>query len=166
MASKIVRYTPPELTREQSLEGVRLASFRRRFAAFGVDMTIVAIVFMAVTLLLLPWLIRNGWYDPEGQLNLRLSFDNWYSLILIVLYFALGHYWGNGKTLGKRLFRIRVISTKNVRLRLWNCVQRALGYGASTLTGLGFFQVIWKPDRRAAHDIMTETIVVDERPIT
>ena len=132
--------------------------------AFGL-MAIVAVVFMTLTLVLLPWLIRNGWFDPDGQLNLRLSFDNWYSLILIVLYFAVSHFWGNGQTLSKRLFRIRVVSTERARLTFWNCVQRALGYGASTLTGLGFFQVMWKPNRRAAHDIMTETIVIDERPL-
>jgi len=148
MAKPPVLYSPPVLTREHALEGIRLASFRRRLAAYVIDFVLVSAIFMGITLLALPWLIRNGYLEFDGQLNLNLSFENWYSLIIIVLYFSLSHYWGKGRTIGKKLLKIRVISTRYEKLGLWNCIQRALAYGASTLTGLGFFQVMWKPNRR------------------
>ena len=166
MAARIVLYTPPDTMRESALEGVRLASFRRRLGAFAIDMFIVAAIFMAGTILLGPLLARFGLFDPDQDLTLRLDFSNWYSVILLAVYFSLSHWLGKGRTLGKRLLRLRVVSLRDQELHFWHCVERALGYGASALeAGMGFFQVIWKADRRATHDRIADTIVIDERPI-
>lgn len=166
MSRNLVRYQAPELKREHELEGVRLASFRRRLAAFSIDMLVVAFIFMAGVIVLGPLLAKWGVVNPDDDINIRLGFGNWYSVILIAFYFSLSHFFGRGRTLGKRLFKLRVVSLRHNQLGFWHCIERALGYGASALeAGFGFFQVLWKPDRRATHDRIADTIVVDERPI-
>lgn len=67
----------------------------------------------------------------------------------------------NGPTPGKRLLRIRVLSLTHQRITLWQSIERALGYGASTLeAGFGFLQYFLYPDHRCIHDRIAETIVV------
>jgi uncharacterized RDD family membrane protein YckC len=95
---------------------------------------------------------------------LQLSFfENWYSVAWLVAYFGLANWIGNGATPGKRLFRIRAVSLAHERMDLWHSIERALGYGASTLEfGFGFLQFFIHPNRRTVHDRIGETIVVTE----
>jgi len=66
-----------------------------------------------------------------------------------------------GKTLGKRLLRIRVVSLSHEHLTLWQCVERALGYGFSSLEGgFGFLQYFLHPNRQTLHDRIAETVVL------
>ena len=102
---------------------------------------------------------------PFGQSNeeIDFNFENWYSLIATVVYFGLSTYFGNGKTLGKKLLKIRVVSITHHQMTLWQSIERALGYGASILEGgFGFVQFFINPNRRTVHDRIAETIVVDE----
>ena len=72
-------------------------------------------------------------------------------LIAPILYFGLFTYWGNGRTPGKRLLGIRVVSLVHERMNLWHSIERALGYGAATLEfGFGFLQFFLHPYRRTA----------------
>ena len=88
-------------------------------------------------------------------------FHNWYSVLYLVLFYGLSVYIGNGKTLGKALLHIRVVSLVHRRMTLWHSFERALGYGASALElGFGFFQYFIHPNRRTVHDRIAETIVV------
>jgi len=98
----------------------------------------------------------------KGNVHLELNFfENWYSIVYLVLFFGLSMYIGNGKTIGKRLLHIRVVSLVHRRMSLWHSVERALGYGASALElGFGFLQYFIHPNRRTVHDRITETIVV------
>ena len=69
-----------------------------------------------------------------------------------------------GRTVGKRVMGLRVVSTAHERLTLWQCIERALGYGASALEGgFGFIQYFIHPNHRTVHDRIAETIVVTER---
>jgi len=80
------------------------------------------------------------------------------------LFFAASLYLGKGRTIGKRIMRIRVLSLVHDRVSLWHSVERALGYGASALeAGFGFLQYFIHPNRRTVHDRIAETIVVKER---
>jgi hypothetical protein len=50
------------------------------------------------------------------------------------------------------------------RLGLWHCIERSLGYIASTLeAGLGFLQVFWNPNKMTLHDKIGETVVINIR---
>jgi uncharacterized RDD family membrane protein YckC len=114
-------------------------------------------------------LIHHGEeHSPEsqpGSTNFKINFfGNWYSVLYLTLFFGLSNYFGNGRTLGKRLVGIRVVSLVHRRLSFWHSFERALGYGASTLEfGFGFFQYFIHPNQRTVHDRIAETIVVRER---
>jgi len=107
---------------------------------------------------------RFGLVELKQDILLRFTFfEDWYSIVWLVLYFALVTYFGRGQTVGKRLCRIRVVSLTHEHLGFWHAVERAPGYGASALEGeFGFFQYFLRPDRRTVHDRIAETIVVKE----
>ncbi len=165
-------YQAHETDRMRELDGVELAPFRNRALAFAVDLGLGAVLFISLFALVL--LIASGhvtlrWGPPgarEGTLHLNF-FKNWFSIVWWVFYFGLATYVGNGRTLGKWLMRIRVVSLVHKRLGLWDSIERALGYGASALEfGFGFAQYFVHPNRRTVHDRIAETIVVTERSLS
>jgi uncharacterized RDD family membrane protein YckC len=175
------RYDAHETDRMRALHGCQLASFQRRVAAFLLDLLVGAILFFALFVAIA--YIRNGSItfhvsgirvsgmehapDPGAanrDVNVRLTFfENGAGILWWVLYFGLGTYAGKGRTPGKWLMNIRVVSLVHDRLTLWQSVERALGYGASALEfGFGFAQYFVHPNRRTVHDRIAETIVVAE----
>ena len=80
------------------------------------------------------------------------------------LYFSVFTAWFHGQTLGKILFRIRVVKIDGGEISLWESFERYGGYSAGLATGLmGFLQVTWDPNRQAIHDKISETVVLDLR---
>jgi uncharacterized RDD family membrane protein YckC len=70
-----------------------------------------------------------------------------------------------GRSVGKAVFRIRIVRLDGNRLKLWDCFARAGGYGASAATlMLGFLESIWHPNRQAIHDKIASTVVVRGAP--
>ena len=85
-------------------------------------------------------------------------------VLVPILYFGILLWKGKGRTPGKRLLRIRVVSIVHRHLTFWHSVERALGYGAAALEGgFGFIQFFIHPYRRCAQDRLAETMVVTER---
>ena len=154
----------------RELEGAQLASFSRRAIAFALDLAIGWLLFIVVfvVVILISRVIVGARINPSSddavvQLNF---FKNWYSVLWWVLYFGLATYFGNGRTPGKRLLGIRVVSLVHGRLGLWHSIERALGYGASALElGFGFIQYFVHPNRRTVHDRIAETIVVLDKQL-
>jgi uncharacterized RDD family membrane protein YckC len=150
----------------RELDGVELASFSSRAIAFLIDFAIAGALFLSG---LVGFFKIANRYTPLGSnhehLNIELNFfENWYSIVYLVLFFGLSTYLGNGRTIGKRVMGIRVVSLVHHRMSLWHSIERALGYGASALEfGFGFLQFFIHPNRRTVHDRMAETIVIRER---
>jgi len=159
-------YSAHETERMHALHGRELASFGRRAAALTIDLVLAGALFMLIVVPAALALVKVGVWAPEGDVMFRLNFfNNWYSVIWLVVYFGLATYLGNGRTPGKRLMRIRVVSLVHERIGLWHSIERALGYGASALEfGFGFVQYFLHPNRRTVHDRIAETIVVADRP--
>ena len=156
------KYNGTESHRMQELHGLPLASFKSRAGAFYVDFLIAAFVCMPILVFGASLLQRIGLV--KGDLHLEFDFEHWYSIIPLVAYFSLSIYFGNGKTLGKRLMGIRVVSVVHEKIGFWLAVERALGYGASFLEfGFGFLQYFIDPNRRTVHDRIAETIVIQDR---
>jgi uncharacterized RDD family membrane protein YckC len=87
-----------------------------------------------------------------------------FDVLVPVLYFGILLWCGKGRTPGKRLLQIRVVSLMHRHITFWHSVERALGYGAAALEGgFGFVQFFIHPYRRCAQDRLAETIVVTER---
>jgi hypothetical protein len=79
------------------------------------------------------------------------------------LYLTITHAWWRGTSIGKKLFRIRVVMIDKRPLNWWLSFERAGGYAAGFATGLlGFAQVFWDPNRQAIHDKVSETIVIQD----
>jgi uncharacterized RDD family membrane protein YckC len=145
----------------QEVHGSPLASFWRRAAAFLMDIVVMSLLFVAIGSLLEPFLSRYGWMMRSSEGLVFALNANWYSIAWVVVYFGLATYFGRGKTPGKTLLGIRVVSLTHERLSLWHSLERALGYGASMLEfGFGFIQYFIHPNRRTVHDRIAETIVI------
>lgn len=176
-------YDPAVSARRRQLEGVPLASFRRRAVALGLDFALAGTLFLLLAFGALALLEKagspeeGGWTwkvlehvtektvkNGEEVQVLRLGFfSNLVSVVWLVLYFGLSLYWGKGRTLGKRWLGIRVLSLDHETISLWHSIERALAYGASALeAGFGFFQYFLDRNRRTVHDRIAETIVVRE----
>lgn len=79
------------------------------------------------------------------------------------LYLTITHAWWRGTTVGKKLFRIRVVMIDKRPLNWWLSFERVGGYAAGFATGLlGFAQIFWDPNRQAIHDKVSETIVIQD----
>jgi uncharacterized RDD family membrane protein YckC len=160
------RYNPQETRRMRELGGLELASFTSRAAAFLIDFLIAGALFLALLFAGAGLLNRFTSLGQDNRhVNIELNFfENWYSIVYLVLFFGLSVYLGNGRTIGKRVMGIRVVSIVHHRLGLWHSIERALGYGASALEfGFGFVQYFIHPNRRTVHDRMAETIVIREK---
>lgn len=162
--TKSATFHEPSATWTTARVGMPLAPFMRRALALFLDFIIAGITFLIVTVGGGTLLMRIGLLTVEHDIKLEFKFyENWYSIIWLVLYFALGSYFGKGQTIGKKICGIRILSLVHERLSFWHALERALGYGASALEGgFGFFQYFLRPDRRTVHDRIAETIVVME----
>jgi uncharacterized RDD family membrane protein YckC len=151
----------------KQLSGVRLATFSSRAAALLIDFMLASLLFltvMAALILTAKYIPAVRDWDASHDVHIELNFfDNWYSIAYLAMFFGLSLYWGHGRTIGKRLMKLRVISLHHDHLSLWTCIERALGYGASALElGFGFVQYFIHPNHQTVHDRIAETIVVCE----
>lgn len=81
------------------------------------------------------------------------------------LYFTATTAMWQGRTAGKRLFGIRVISLTGKPIGWWASFERFGGYAAGFATGLlGFLQIYWDDNRQAIHDKIAVTAVVRDLP--
>jgi uncharacterized RDD family membrane protein YckC len=155
-------FDPHESARADALAGVPLASFGRRFAAFAIDFVLAGVTYVPLEILRQYIVLKLKHAEPD--IHVHFDFHNPGSLIWMVLYFGCSVWWTNGRTLGKRLMRIRVVSLVHPKITLWQAVERALGYGASMLEGgFGFFQYFLHHNRCCVHDRIAETIVIQEQ---
>jgi uncharacterized RDD family membrane protein YckC len=151
-------------TREKridQLNGLQLASFKSRFFAFLTDMFIIYLINLLV---FLPNELSKYSSDITNGLNVHFNpFHDFWTLIILIAYFTLLTYFLNGKTIGKKIFKIRIISLIHDKLSLWHSFERSLGYVASSLeAGFGFVQYFIHPNHQTVHDRIAETIVIKE----
>jgi uncharacterized RDD family membrane protein YckC len=174
----------------QELDGIELASFRQRAFAILIDTVILGIVFSAILSTITTVYVNT---HPNSSIAINLgdaahkldhlnesdhrsvrervndalfheSMKVLQDILAPIVYFGLLLWQGNGRTPGKRLMKIRVVSLVHTHITFWHAVERALGYGAATLElGFGFIQFFIHPYRRCAQDRLAETIVVTER---
>src|ERR1700694_1823472 len=142
-------YDPGQTRRMQALQGIELASLARRASALGIDFVAMVAVFLCFAIPVAVWGERS-----HRHIHITLQpFHNWYSTLLPVVYFGLFVWITNGRTPGKWLTGIRIVSLAHKRISIWHSLERSLGYGASLLEGgFGFFQYLTHPNRQTVHD--------------
>ena len=170
-------YDTSKLMHSNQLEGLELANFTRRFFAFCIDL-LVLIIFLYVIGTILDYFglinfgLKIGIGSGKGinnmpginndiHMNVPEYLKVIFKLLIPVIYFGLITCFTNGYTIGKRIFRIRIVSTNHKHLTLWHSIERSLGYYASSLEfGFGFLQFFIDYNRRTVHDRIAETIVI------
>jgi uncharacterized RDD family membrane protein YckC len=147
-----------ETARAATLEGLPLAAFWQRAVGFLADILFAVLIWFPLEFAWRRYLLH------ENNINLTWDFHEKGNIVVMLLYWGLGNYFGNGQTPGKWISRTRILSLTSEKLGRWQSVERALGYGAAVLEGgLGFLQFFWDRNRMCAQDRLAETIVVDIR---
>jgi uncharacterized RDD family membrane protein YckC len=152
------RFRAHQSPRMRQLDGVPLATFAQRLLGYTVDLLLAIIIWAPLEI---------GWRVlvlHEHEVHVRWDFYEVGNVIVVVLYYGIANYAGNGRTPGKWVARTRAVSLNSERMGFWQSIERALGYGAAVLeAGLGFLQYFWSPNRMCAQDRLAEAIVVDLR---
>ena len=147
-----------ESPRMQQLDGVLLATFWQRLLGYLIDMALAVLIWAPMEI---AWRVL---VLHEQQVHISWDFHEVGNVIVVVLYYGIANYAGNGRTPGKWVARTRAVSLTGERMGFWQSIERALGYGAAVLEcGLGFLQYFWSENRMCAQDRLAETIVVDLR---
>jgi uncharacterized RDD family membrane protein YckC len=135
-----------------------LATFWQRFLGYWLDLLVAVLIWAPMEFAWRRFLLH------ENSPHIVWDFHEGGNLVVMVLYWGLANYFGNGQTPGKWVARTRICSLTSHRMGLWQSVERGLGYGAAVLEGgLGFLQFFWDANRMCAQDRLAETIVVDVR---
>jgi uncharacterized RDD family membrane protein YckC len=153
-----------ETARFDALSGLQLASFQQRMYAIAIDL---AAIFVFKSLIGFHGFHLHS-HEREHVTMLSLLAEavrKIEDLLEFTVYFAVAIKVTGGRTLGKKLMNVRVVSLIHSEISWWQSTERALGYGASLLEGgFGFVQYFMSRNRQTVHDRIAETIVIDESP--
>jgi uncharacterized RDD family membrane protein YckC len=149
-----------------------LATIKKRFVALLIDWIVLIIIYFFILILFdlfnmdISKINVHSIFDVEIEMNNTpsyiITFLKLFFGFLPVFYFAISFYFWRGKTIGKHILGIRVLSLYHEHIGLWHCIERSLGYFASALEfGFGYIQAFWNPNRMTLHDKIGETIVVE-----
>jgi RDD family len=151
-------FSAHETERMDALKGLPLASFGQRLLGYAIDLLLAVLIWAPLEF---AW---RRYVGHEQHIEMKWDFHEKGNLIVMLLYYALANYFGNGRTPGKWAARTRAVSLTQERMGAWQSIERTLGYGAAILEGgLGFVQFFWDRNRMCTQDRLAETIVIDER---
>jgi uncharacterized RDD family membrane protein YckC len=161
-----IRYAPPQTMVDDvtpSVDGLQLASRKRRLLAMVIDM-LAHVLTMWLISLVTPW---NPWEakDPDfWSLNLKDA------LIGFGLFLALQGYLlaTRGQTIGKALLGMRITRPDGDKVSIARVIglRYGVGYasglflGAAMIFGLADMLLIFRKSRRCLHDTIADTIVI------
>jgi uncharacterized RDD family membrane protein YckC len=152
-------------------EAFVLAKIRKRFMAYFLDWIILILIYLGIIFLLSIFSIDVWKVNIKSFSDVEIDISNTPTYVVTLIkvlfgllplfYFTLSFYFFKGQTIGKYLFRLKVVSLYHEKIGLWHCIERSLGYFASALEfGFGYIQAFWNPNRMALHDKIGETIVI------
>ncbi len=137
------------------------AGFFVRLAAYLVDFIIVGFALLLVKVPM--WFLSYASSSDFFTRYVLFEFSIWdiFFYLLTVLYFVLMTYF-KGATLGKLLFRIRVVyDVPDEKLTIINVLYReTIGRYLSSLLFVGYILVGATNDKRGLHDMLCDTHVV------
>ncbi|MSP40131.1 MAG: RDD family protein [Deltaproteobacteria bacterium] len=155
----------PALTPSAAAPAPQYGGFFRRLGAFAIDWLMIGM--FATLMALMAWigykvgLAAHGRmfsYDKARPLVVMLVFG-W--LLLATAYFVMFHGM-EGKTIGKWLFGLRVVSAERRTISSRRALLRwigSMGFGCATF-GLSFLWILWSSEKRGWHDFLARTWVI------
>jgi uncharacterized RDD family membrane protein YckC len=145
-----------DLVDAESEEIEDLAHVSMRFGAGLFDFIITS--FMGLMLLSPVLFTRDGWFSPAGL----LAFAGVTAVVMFIyMTVCLGFY---GKTVGMRLFSLELVdAVENEYPTLHQAAVNSSVFILSLIFGgLGFLTMLFNEEKRAAHDLLSGTILVRE----
>ncbi len=134
---------------------MELAGVSSRILAFMLDILLM-VLFMLLSMVLASLILR---FNSE-------AFKTVVPLMLFVIFFSfhfLQEWLWKGKTVGKYLFRIRVMSLNGQPIGFWEAVGRNLMRIVDVyLSGIGLVPMLISPTERRFGDFLVGTVVVNE----
>jgi uncharacterized RDD family membrane protein YckC len=133
-----------------------LAPFSMRFSAGIFDMIIGT---FATLILLSPFMLSGGsWFSVSGGFALAAAFA---IVMFLYLTVSLSFY---GRTFGMRLFSLELVDVEENAYPTMHqaAVSSAVFLLSLTIGGIGFLPMFFNEERRAAHDILSGTILLRE----
>ncbi len=86
-----------ETARQQTLEGLPLATIGQRFLGYAVDLFLALVLWIPLEFCWRRYVLH------ESHIDLKWDFHEVGNVVVMLLYWATSNYFGNGRTLGKRL---------------------------------------------------------------
>jgi len=140
---------------------VQYAGFFTRFAAFCIDSFIAGVLLLVVRIPMLVDILGGS----NGLLSTKVLFEfsGWDIVIYLLtcLYFVVLTYY-SGATIGKRLLKIKVISSDGEKLSFLDILYReTIGRFLCNVTmNMGYILVGIDKEKRGFHDMLCDTRVV------
>jgi uncharacterized RDD family membrane protein YckC len=160
--------------RRQKMSFYKYAGFWRRFIAYMIDGCIITIVIFILAMIAgiafftgimsgsnTSWIL--GINDPEQILSFTLWF--WiFSTLINIAYFTYFH-GATGRTPGKSLLGVQVVSIEGTSISFGTAFLRSVGYMVSSLVFcLGFIWIGFDKKKQGWHDKIAGTVVIVREP--
>jgi len=148
----------------------KFAGFWRRFVAYVIDGFIISVVFIILAIVAgvayfagamstnnQLWIAQLT--DPERM----ASFTVWiwlFTLLMDIAYFTYFH-GSTGRTPGKMLLGLQVVSTDGAPISYGTAFLRSVGYLVSSIVFcLGYIWIAWDKKKQGWHDKIAGTVVI------
>ena len=163
-------YAPPRAALHDASDYVAggqivYAGFWKRVAASMIDTLVLMVVIFILAIFLGVFgaatsLGRGGGLSSGSMVSLGLFYL--FEIVGIALYFAMMHASSMQATLGKMAVGIKVTDDSGQRISFWRGVGRYFAYLLSSLLLLvGYVMAAFTDRKRALHDMICSTLVVD-----
>ncbi len=132
--------------------------FRRLMAMFYDSILVAALVFIASAISLFA---NGGQTAGESSVFVQIIISLW---LLSVAFAYYGISWTiSGQTLGLRTWQMRVLNEQNEAISWTQALLRFLLAIPSIFLLLGLLRILFNKDKKAWHDVLSASQVVDER---
>jgi uncharacterized RDD family membrane protein YckC len=156
--------------RRQEMNFYKYAGFWRRFIAYMIDGFIISIVlimlmFIAGIAFFAGTMSRgsNAWMTEISNPELMVSYTLWiwvFSTMINIMYFTYFH-GSTGRTPGKMLLGLQVVSVDGNRISFGIAFLRSVGYLISSIFFcLGFIWIGFDKKKQGWHDKIAGTVVI------
>ncbi len=130
---------------EVSLDVFNTVKFGRRLVAYLIDFAVVSLLFA--------FLVAAGMKEIPDFLA---------QTVMALYFITLWVFW-KGRTVGKKIMKIKIVTIEGKPLTPGKAILRYVGYILSSLgVFLGFLWIIWDKKNQGWHDKIAKTLVVKE----